>query len=370
MTEKSYLFLMPLLFTGGSEKQVRMIIDGLSQRNCSIVVVVESSNEDIKADEKEFVQNHPNVKFIFAESFDAGVKTHALLEKYIAKFFSLLHLSKVIGEAVKKNSVNVAMVTNLTGLTLLPVFKYCGCKIIYNERNPGQSITNAFWKKFLLKKCDKIVCNSQNASKIMGNRLACDVPVIHNGVEEKKLSRHERSDVFNILVPARISKIKNQAVVLNALKLLPQIKVKAFFVGTKEDLSYLTLLQEIVKEHGLDNVVEFPGFTSDIDSYYKKTDLVILPSFEEGTPNVLLESFMRRIMCLASNIPMNNDCMMRKDLLFNPESPEDLSKKIESAFKMSMEDRAAIEDLNYKFVCEKYGVERMIDSYDKLFKGV
>lgn len=56
---------------------------------------------------------------------------------------------------------------------------------------------------------------------------------------------------------------------------------------------------------GIADTVEFVGFTTDVDTYYKLADVVVLPSRREGMSNVLLEAHANGIPSIASDIPAN-----------------------------------------------------------------
>lgn len=365
---KRTLFVMPVLFCGGSEKQIRFLIDGLYKKGFPISVLVESSLKEMAKDEQDFVRRHPDISFVFLNSLVATSKDKGLVVKYATKIVSILKMLRLLHREIRKNHVNQVMVTNLTGLTLLFFFKMHQCSVIYNERNPGDAVTSFFWRRFLLKRCGKLVCNSKAASKIMSQRLRLPVPVINNGVEYQEFTPNaDDGDPYRIIVPARISKIKNQKIVLEAFAWLKEeMNFKVVFAGAIEDQHYYDELQKIVSTSNLEKNVEFVGFASNIQQYYKKSNLLILPSFEEGTPNVLLEAYMYGVPILASDIPMNADCVLRKELLFSPQKPKELAEKIKQSKERPAEETLEILRENRAYVEKNYGNERMVADYIKI----
>lgn len=365
---KRTLFIMPLLFCGGSEKQIRFLVNGLSKKGYPVSVYVESSAKDLSKDEQDFVQAHPSVSFIFANSSVAATKDKFIAIKYAAKLVSLLKMMMLLRKEIKKNQVKQVMVTNLTGLMLLPFFKLNHCEVIYNERNPGDAVTSFAWRRFLLKRCNQLVCNSKAASQIMSKRLGQHVAVINNGIKAQDfVPNTSPRDPFQIIVPARISRIKNQKVIIEAVaELKNELNCQVIFAGTVEDNQYYDELQKLCSDLKIEEQVKFIGFASNMKQYYQSSHLLILASLEEGTPNVLLESYMYGVPILASNIPMNADCVLRKELLFATSNAKELAEKIKLSKNRSYEETLEILNENRAFVEANYGEDRMVSDYEKI----
>lgn len=116
--------------------------------------------------------------------------------------------------------------------------------------------------------------------------------------------RADHSDVKTILFVHWLSKRKGADMIVPIAKYLSQIlntKYKILVVGSgpyKEEL-----LKEI-KENNLENCIEFIGFVpnKDIVDYYRKADLFILPSMEEGFPMSLLEPMAMGVPYVAFDV--------------------------------------------------------------------
>lgn len=367
MKSKHCLFIMPVLFCGGSEKQIRLLIHGVSKRNGALTVLVEASSAEAWENENAFISQHSNVSFILLRASSISLKYRNVFVRYFAKIIALVRMSILLFREIRERKINLVMVTNLTGLVLLPLLKLLNCEVVYNERNPGINVTNTFWKKFLLKRCDMLFCNSKSASKVMEKRLNRSVEIMNNGIVQKKYEpRTLGKKCLKILVPARISRVKNQMVVLKAAEHLRStygFYCSLFFAGVVEDDSYKSELDTFIIQKNLTSCVNFLGFVPDMSELYRTSDLAILASYEEGTPNVLLESFMCGINVLASNISMNADCMRNDDLLFDVDDSDLLAKKILWLNSLSADKLLEYLDENRRFVMENYGEEQMIDRY-------
>lgn len=357
------LFLMPLLFRGGSEKQVRYIIDAITGQDLPLTVIVESRDAAVGELEETFVRQRQNVKFVFLDTDAVEAKYQAAFRKYFSKMKSLLRIRQAIREEERTEHFSGAMFTNLTGLLFVPMMKKQGCYTIFNERNGGSGITKHFFQRKLLKLCDKLVCNSNSAAQVMERRLHRDVEVINNGIAEGNVGERIPGECLEILVPARISRVKNQELVLRAIgKLEGSLKVNVTFAGVVEDENYHKELTCLCGEMGLQNVC-FTGFISNMDAYYENSDLVILPSLEEGTPNVMLESFMNKKIMLASDIPMNAEHMTDKRFLFPLQREDKLAEKILEITRLTAEEKERVCSRNYDYVNRNFNLEKMGQRY-------
>lgn len=361
LKENNILILMPQLFMGGSEQQVRYIVEGLENASVRSTVLVE--NGSMLDDEcRNYVEKHKDVHFIFLGLNTVGVDNKTVKNK----IKSLLLLYKWI--FLHGDEFTWSMFTNLTGLMCVPVCKAKGIRVLFNERNPGVKMCNSSLKRRLLKSCDKVVANSKSASEYMSKKLKTNVECINNGILEKKLPKSEiEGNTVSILVPARITPVKNQMVVLRAIEILrKKINISCCFAGQVEDQEYNEELLRFVRGHQLEKYVSFPGYVSQIDEMYARADLVILPSFEEGTPNVVLEAYYNMKLCLASNIIMNRDIAVDSRILFETEDAADLAKKIIWILGINNNEKRILLNKSYQYVKENYSITSMQTKYLKI----
>lgn len=362
---------MPLLFRGGSEKQIRLIIEDINKRRLPLSVVVESSDASMHEAENKFISENSAVDFVLLNTGAIDAKYHGMVKKYATKLISLRILSKSLKAEIREKNIGTAMVTNLTGLVMVPLFNRLNCCVIYNERNPGVRVCSSSWKKKLLNRCYKVIANSKYAAEYMSKSLGREIEVFNNGVTQMEvINRPEKANRFRIIVPARISGVKNQMVIIKAVNLLKDmLKIEVTFAGVVEDEAYYKELLRFIKENKIESYFRFIGFTSDIYKYYEKSNLLILSSYEEGTPNVILESFMCYLPVLASNIPMNADCIQEKSWLFDPNNEQELARKILMIKSLENEKIQGILQKNHEYVMENYAINTMQEKYCELLYG-
>lgn len=366
------LLIMSALFAGGAEKQYRYIMEALSDCFDVEVLMVNKPLKGMEEITNKFITEHSNIKFIQLKGNSLNNEKKGKIVKNISKVKTLIIQYLWLHKNLHKGQINVVMFSYVTQLLMTDYFIKNNIKIVFNERNTGRQICDKKFKISLLKKCNKVVCNSISASKYINEKTGIKVDVINNGIEVKSISKKKHTG-FNIIVPARVNAIKNQMVVIKALEKLREYvneetyeKIECAFVGTIEDDKYALMMKNAISRLGVN--VKFLGFKNNIDEFYEVCDLIILPSYEEGTPNVLLEAYMYGLRCLVSNIETNKDCSLSDDILFNPDNPEELAFKIYLIVKEKGIPNSMEAELNY--VLGSYGIPMMKDNYKRVINSL
>lgn len=107
-------------------------------------------------------------------------------------------------------------------------------------------------------------------------------------------------DTIVITQIGRISPVKNHNFTINLAEYLVQ-KGHEFVVAIVGTGQLENKLFELVQEKNLNNYVKFLGIRSDIPNILAGTDVMIMPSFHEGFPVVLVESQATGVPSLISS---------------------------------------------------------------------
>ena len=80
-----------------------------------------------------------------------------------------------------------------------------------------------------------------------------------------------------------------------------------------------------------EGLVEFPGHVDDIEQKMREADVIVLPSYREGTPRVLLEAAAMGKPVVATNVPGCRDVVTHghNGLLVPPRDPQALANALE-----------------------------------------
>ena len=128
--------------------------------------------------------------------------------------------------------------------------------------------------------------------------------VVRLGVDASTLQRLEpRPDPqpFRLLCAARLAPVKGQHLLLDAIKLLVRRgrNVVLHLAGDGPDRASL---KEQTRQLGIEDRVIFEGFVNQdrMQRLYSQVDAVVLASFAEGLPVVLMESMSLGIPCIST----------------------------------------------------------------------
>lgn len=344
---RAILLIMPKLFQGGAEKQFRYLRENLYKKNISVVTIL--ADDNLSGD----------------MLWNVGRKKDILPIHECKLFLKVLSLKRSYG-------FEVAIVYDLYGQYLIPFLKIIGMKVLFAERNSGKHRT--LIGRSVIKLADIITTNSQiaivNLSRFVKNK---QIIFIANGISDEKYSnntsfRSNNESVFKICLPARIAPVKNQMLALQALEMLNNVELH--IAGKIKNSKYFEELNTFVYDHGLSNRFFFDGYVNDMIQYYYNFDMVLLPSLEEGTPNVILEAYSLKRLCLMSDIEMNRCIATSEKCLFISENIDDLVNKIEMLRYLNEDEKNSIIQDNYEFVRKNYSFDRMLNKYAKLLKNM
>jgi glycosyltransferase involved in cell wall biosynthesis len=156
---------------------------------------------------------------------------------------------------------------------------------------------------------DKMVGVSQaivTELKLRSKSAVDQVCLIENGVDEVLLSiRHEwcPSSVLRLLFIGSLIQRKGVDVLLRALTLMQTNgSLRLSIAGEGIEGSFL---REMVRSYDLTEIVSFLGVVSpdNLPVLLKNHDVLVLPSYSEGRPNVILEAMAAGLPVIASAIP-------------------------------------------------------------------
>src|SRR5262249_28485061 len=114
-----------------------------------------------------------------------------------------------------------------------------------------------------------------------------------------RLVRHFATPPSRIVAAAgRLSPEKGFGVLVAAASLLARDDPSLGFIVFGEGKCRQALHEEIVR-HGLGGSFVLAGFRNDLDRFLPHIDLMVLPSFTEGMPNVVLEALAAGVPAVA-----------------------------------------------------------------------
>lgn len=200
-----------------------------------------------------------------------------------------------------------------------------GIKVIYTAHGfhffNGASLKN--WllffpvEKFSAKYTDILITINQedySAAKNFSAKNVVYVPGIGVHTEEFKnvqIDRKEKRSEFGFIdndfvfmSTGQISKRKNHEVIIRALTLIQDIRVKYLIVGFGE---LENQLKHLVKKLNIEDRVVFAGYRKDVKELLHAVDGFAFPSLQEGLPVALMEAMSVGLPVVCSKIRGNVD---------------------------------------------------------------
>lgn len=255
-----------------------------------------------------------------------------------------------------------------------------GCYHLSVSPIPGGALWRLFdhyLKKRSMQSCDQIIHTSEAVRRQWDDLLKVDVPtrVIYNGVDFIDVTSTDRDSVgvrdehYLFVVPARLDKIKGHRYLIEAVAECPSdfLETRILLCGDGEERANL---ESEVSLHGLDHIIKFLGWRSDIREIMKSSDCAVLSSIESENFSVaILEAATFGIPAVVTAVGGMSEMVIDKQTGFvvSPKSPQALSKAM---LKMA-KDRTESKEMGVnakRLVSEKFTRERMKAEYVDVFQ--
>ena len=205
--------------------------------------------------------------------------------------------------------------------------------------------------------------------------------VIRNGLNINLFCRDNRKAVkfrkeFNIsnsniviATAARLSKEKNQAMLIDAAEILfkKNHNITIIIAGDGPERKYLN---QQIKEKGIYGQLIFTGFIKDMSAFYSAVDIFVLTSHNEGIPLVILEAQASKVAVVATNVGGVADIIIDNEtgLLVEPGDVQQFTKSIEMLINIP-EKRNMIAESAFQSIRKNFSIDKMIQSYHDLYSS-
>ena len=222
-------------------------------------------------------------------------------------------------------------------------------RLIVSERNTTQRIgLNEHVRFFLYRWADAIVPNSYAQERFLINRypwMKTKVATITNFVDLNRFAfvEKEKRVCPLIVVAATIWPSKNAIGLIQATKIMKDkgLKFRIEWYGINEAYhDYLSQCKKLIEAFELDDYITLLPKSKQIQEKYEACDFFCLPSFYEGTPNVICEAMSCGRPILCSDVCDNSIYVKEGEngFLFNPSDTGSIAIAIERAINLKAEE--------------------------------
>lgn len=177
-----------------------------------------------------------------------------------------------------------------------------------------------------------------------------------------------------ILFIGRLSERKGINILLEAFHKLikedPDIFLLVIGPNNQDQGSYVKNTKLLFQKIGPENMFHITKTISNVNEYMSQADILVLPSFKEGFPNVVVEAMCSNLLVLASDINEIKNTQIRdgeNGLLFKT---GDVSSLI-ALLRIALNNLSEMEIIKQKALEEakrKYSIEVIFSKYDKMYQ--
>lgn len=250
---------------------------------------------------------------LFDELRSKGHEVHVLPQRFA---FDPMLVSQT-ARLLRKTGASVLQThgykPNVLGLFLSRLTGTPWVAFIHGDTNENAKVRFYFkMERFFARRADRIVavCEAMKKRLVKGGFPEDRTVAVPNALEIRagegvqRLSREDfglgASDVV-LGVVGRFSPEKGHAVFLEALRLARarHSGIKALLVGDGQEEPSL---RAFCAANGLSDSVVFAGYQKDVAPFYRLMDVLVIPSFSEGMPNVALEGMAAGLPVVASAV--------------------------------------------------------------------
>lgn len=253
-------------------------------------------------------------------------------------------------------------------------------RLIVSERNTTQHIgRNDRVRFFLYRWADAIVPNSYTQGEFLVSHYSWmkkKLTTISNFVDLTQFSyvKKKKREIPEIAVAASIWSSKNTLGFVDAIKILVNRGVKfhvSWYGKSDSNLDYFNLCQQKIVKYDLQSYIELKDKTKQIKQVYQNADFFCLPSFYEGTPNVICEAMSCGCPVICSSVCDNSIYVEDGDngFLFDPHNPKSMAESIGRALLVTDYEYAYLSNQSRNRAERLLSEKTFLDKYIKIIEG-
>ena len=322
---KKILCLIDSIGPGGAQRQLVGLATFLKECGYEITVLCYHDNS------------------FYLEQLQRNDIPYFYLEKAQNAIFRIWHIARYM----RKNKPDVV-------ISYLETPSICACvakffnrsfKLIVSERSTTQHTGRNERIRFnLFRVADYVVPNAYSQKKYIIDHfptLTNKTITIPNFVDLDYFTPvyKQRRYIPEIMVAASIWALKNTLGFIDAVYLLKEKGLQfhiSWYGNNNEHIEYINKCQEKIDEYGVGDYITLKDKTTQIKKCYQEADFFCLPSFYEGTPNVICEAMACGLPIACSNVCDNGLYVVDEEngYLFDPKDKNSMADAMEKMLSL------------------------------------
>jgi glycosyltransferase involved in cell wall biosynthesis len=358
---KNIIFYNPSFETGGVEKNIKSYIEHAYKLKIYNITLLTLDNTNIK---KNLYNQYPPKKFEFKNR----------LIKYFIGCYYLLKFT------LQNESIIISFQNNIFALLVSFITK---TKIAVRLNTSPEKYINSYFKNLVFSFCyrfsDLIIVNDEDFKISVKKYFNIEAKIVHNFVDLNSVKNKSKEKIninlfktktkTKIISVGRLTKQKNHMNLLKAVNnLRNKDNIELVILGSgKEEYA----LKNYIKKNYLDKFVRIIGYKKNPFKYIKHSNVFILPSEFEGSPNILLEAACLKKLIISSNCKTGPKRILSKGkggYLYQTNNYIQLSRIIE---KLKLEDFVIKKKiLTAYMLVKKYNKKNQYIEFEKVIKNL
>lgn len=208
----------------------------------------------------------------------------------------------------------------------------------------------------------------QEVENAINQKISTSVK-IYNGLPlNNQIFNKKTINEFYILCASRSIKSKGWEELILAVKKMNDPTIKLVFAGDGPDLNYFKGIA--TDEYN----IKFLGYRDDIDNLIRKSNVVILPSYTEKLPTIILEGLFANRPFISTDVGEIKNIISKRNGPCGYLIPASKNSNLTNHLVAAINDlRKSYEEYNNSEVFEEirneFSVEKMAEKYLNLFQG-
>jgi len=188
--------------------------------------------------------------------------------------------------------------------------------------------------------------------------------------------RRQEDGKFVFLFISRLVKDKGIVEYVEAArrlqKILPNTVFRVLGPVWNQNLKDNTVTEAELRQWIAEGVIDYVGDAKDVRPYIAESDCVVLPSYREGTSNVLLEASSMERPCITCNTTGCKEIVEDNvtGFLCKVKDVPDLADKMEKMFRLPAPDRVGMGIKAREKVIREFDKQIVIDAYIKAIENI
>jgi glycosyltransferase involved in cell wall biosynthesis len=191
---------------------------------------------------------------------------------------------------------------------------------------------------------------------------------------DPELCKEAKKDEFTFLFVGRLLTDKGIYELIRAYEKLKKEKpkVKLIIVGSPDEGNPNSISKGELEKWVKEGLIEWYGFQEDVRPFYCMANCVVLPSYREGVPRVLLEAMAMEKPIITTDAPgCRNVCVDGVNgFLVKPRDVESLYLAMKKAVEMGEAELRKMGKKGRKIVEQKYEISKIVSEYVKIIEEV